>query len=164
MCPSLLIQSASLVAQMVKRLPARRETSVRSLDWEDPLEKEITTHSSTIAWRIPWMEESGRLQPTGLQRIWHDWMISLSPTEEHLASFSVNFFFFFFFTHCILFHFLIFIFKYKFIYFNWRLITLQYCIGFAIHRPESTTGIHLFPIPNPPPSTHPYHLLMASFS
>ena len=42
--------------------------------------------------------------------------------------------------------------KYKFIYFNWRLITLQYCIGFVIHQHESTTGIHLFPIPNPPPS------------
>ena len=46
-------------------------------------------------------------------------------------------------------------FKYKFIYFNWRLITLQYCIGFAMHQHEFTTGIHVFPIPNPPPSTFP---------
>ena len=45
-----------------------------------------------------------------------------------------------------------FFFKYKFIYFNWRLITLQYCIGFAIHQHKSVTGIHVFPIPNPPPS------------
>ena len=52
---------------MVKRLPTMRETVVRSLGWEDPLEKEMATHSSTLAWRIPWMEEHGRLQSMGLQ-------------------------------------------------------------------------------------------------
>ena len=51
----------SLVAQTVKRLPAMRETWVRSLAWEDPLEKEMATHFSTLAWKIPWTEEPGRL-------------------------------------------------------------------------------------------------------
>ena len=52
---------ASLVAQMVKNPPAMWETQVRSLGWEDPLEKEMAPHSSTIAWRIPWREEPGRI-------------------------------------------------------------------------------------------------------
>ena len=52
---------ASLVAQLVKKPPAMQETWVRSLGWEDPLEKEMATHSSTFAWKIPWMEETGML-------------------------------------------------------------------------------------------------------
>ena len=60
---------ASLVAQMVKRLPAMWETRVQSLGWENPLEKE--THSSTLAWKIPWTEEPGRLQSMGSQRVGH---------------------------------------------------------------------------------------------
>ena len=63
---------SSLVAQTVKHLPALRETQVRSLGWEDPLEKEMAIHSSTLAWKIPWMEEPGRLQSMGLQRAGHD--------------------------------------------------------------------------------------------
>ena len=63
---------ASLVAQLVKRLPAMQETWVRSLGWEDPLEKEMATHFSTLAWKIPWTEEPGRLQSMGLQRVGHD--------------------------------------------------------------------------------------------
>ena len=55
---------ASLVARSLKRLPAMRETWVRSLGWEDPLEKEMATHSSILAWRIPWTEEPGGLQST----------------------------------------------------------------------------------------------------
>ena len=62
----------SLVAQMVKNLPAVWETCVRSLGREDPLEKEMATHSSVLAWRIPWMEEPGGLQFTGSQRVGHD--------------------------------------------------------------------------------------------
>ena len=57
----------SLVAQLVKRLSTMREAQVRALGWEDPLEKEMAIHSSTIAWKIPWTEEPGRLQSMGLQ-------------------------------------------------------------------------------------------------
>ena len=64
--------SEPAVAQMVKCLPAMQETWVRSLDWEDPLEKEMATQSSTLAWKILWMEEPGRLQSTGSQRVRHD--------------------------------------------------------------------------------------------
>ena len=63
---------ASLVAQRVKRLPATRETWVRSLGREDALEKEMATHSSTLAWKIPWTEKPGRLHSMGLQRVGHD--------------------------------------------------------------------------------------------
>ena len=62
----------SLVAQSVKNLPAMQETWVRSLGQEDPLEKEMATHSSILAWRIPWTEEPGGLQSTRLQRVGHD--------------------------------------------------------------------------------------------
>ena len=62
----------TLVAQRLKRLPAMRETWVRSLGWEDPLEKEMATHSSTLAWRSTWTEEPGGLQSMGSQRIGHD--------------------------------------------------------------------------------------------
>ena len=58
----------SLVAQMVKRLSTMRETRVRSLGWEGPLEKEMAIHSSTIAWKIPWTEEPGRLQSMGTRK------------------------------------------------------------------------------------------------
>ena len=63
---------ASLVAQTIKRLPAMRETRVRFLGQEDPLEKEMAIHSSTLAWKIPWTEEPGGLQSMGTQRVGHD--------------------------------------------------------------------------------------------
>ena len=63
---------ASLVAQMVKRLSAMQETQVRSLGWEDPLEKEMAAHSSILAWKIPWTAEPGRLPSMGSQRVGHD--------------------------------------------------------------------------------------------
>ena len=68
----------SLVAQRVKSLPAMRETQIRSLGQEDPLEKEMATHSSILAWKVPWTEELGRLQSMGLQRVGHDWVTWLS--------------------------------------------------------------------------------------
>ena len=63
---------ASLVAQMVKSLLAMWETWVPSLGWDDPLEKEMATHSSILACKIPWMKEPGRLQSMGLQRVGND--------------------------------------------------------------------------------------------
>ena len=57
------------MVQTVKRLPAMQETQVQSQGQEDPLEKEMTPHSSTLVWKIPWMEEPGRLQTVGLQRV-----------------------------------------------------------------------------------------------
>ena len=62
----------SLMAQMVKRLSTMRETWVQSLGREDPMEKKMAIHSSTIAWKIPWTEEPGRLQSMGSQRVGHD--------------------------------------------------------------------------------------------
>ena len=68
----------TVVAQTVKRLSTMRETQVQSLDSEDPLEKETAIHSSTIAWKIPWTEEPGRLQSVGSQRVGHNWATSCS--------------------------------------------------------------------------------------
>ena len=67
-----MVSWASLVAQMVKSLPAVWEIQVRSLGKEDPLEEEMATHSSTLAWKIPWIEEPGRLQSMRSQRVGHD--------------------------------------------------------------------------------------------
>ena len=68
----------SLVAQTVKHLSTMWETWVGSLGQEDPLEKEMAIHSSTITWKIPWTEEPGRLQSIGSPRVGHDWATSLS--------------------------------------------------------------------------------------
>ena len=88
------------LAQRLKCLPAMRETWVRSLGREDPLEKEMATHSSILAWRIPWMEEPGGLQSMGSQRVGHDWVtslslsLSLSPPVWHFSSVALSFSFF----------------------------------------------------------------------
>ena len=73
-----IINRASMVAQMVTRLPAMLENWVWSPGKEDPLEKEMATHSCILAWKIPWTKEPSRLQSMGLQRVRHDWMTSLS--------------------------------------------------------------------------------------
>ena len=78
--PTMLPMMTSLVAYMVKHLTTMRETQVQSLGWEDPLEKEIATHSSTLAWKIPWTEEHGRLQSMGLKE---------SDTTEQLYLLSI---------------------------------------------------------------------------
>ena len=69
---------ASLVAHMVKNLPAMEKTYVQSLSQEDPLEKGMATHSCIFTWRIPWTEEPGSLQSMGLQRVGHDWATNTS--------------------------------------------------------------------------------------
>ena len=66
------------MAQTVKHLPTMWKTRVQSLGREDPLEKEMATHSRTLAWKIPWTEERGRLQSMGSQRVGHDWATSLT--------------------------------------------------------------------------------------
>ena len=66
------VSGASLVAQTLRNLPALAETWVQSLGWEDPLEKGMATHSSVLAWRIPWTEEPGGLQSMGSQGVRHD--------------------------------------------------------------------------------------------
>ena len=71
----MMFTGVSLVAQMVKSLPAKRGTQIRSLGQEDPLEKEMTTYSSILAWEIPWMKEPGRLSP---------WVCKESDTTERL--------------------------------------------------------------------------------
>ena len=81
-------ERASLVAQMVKCLSAVLETRVQSLGREDPLEKEMAIHSSTLAWKIPWMEEPGRLPSMGSQRVGHDWVTLLTYICKVLSAVS----------------------------------------------------------------------------
>ena len=85
-------RGTSLVAQAVKRLPTMRETGVHSLGWEDLLKKEMATHSSILAWKIPWMEEPGWLESMGSQRVRHDWAtsLSLSPLHESILLTPAN--------------------------------------------------------------------------
>ena len=77
-----LAAAAAAGAQEVKKLPAMGETWVQSLGWEDPLEEGMATHSSILAWKIPWMQEPGRLQSMGSLGVGHDWVTSLSLVGE----------------------------------------------------------------------------------
>ena len=88
---ALNIVGLPLVAQRVKRLRTMWETRVQSLGWEDPLEKEMATHSSTLAWKISWTEKPGRLQSMGSQRVGHDWVTSLSLLSCSMAGRSFLF-------------------------------------------------------------------------
>ena len=80
----------SLVSQMVKHLLTMWRTWVWSLGQEDPLEKEMATHSSTLAWEISWTEEPGRLQSMGSQRVRHDWVTKLSLSYAQWVQFSLS--------------------------------------------------------------------------
>ena len=75
---------------MVKRLPTMQETWVQALGWEDPLEKEMATHSSILAWKIPWTEEPGGLQSMGSQRVGYDRAISCSSRKMGFYSLLVE--------------------------------------------------------------------------
>ena len=75
-------KAASLVAQTVKNLPAMQETWIQSLGQEDTLEKGMATQSSILAWRIPWTEDPGELEPMGLQRVGHDFAANTLYTER----------------------------------------------------------------------------------
>ena len=77
---------ASLVAQMVKNLPAMQETWVRSLGWEDPLAKEMASHSSILAWKIPQTEEPGRLHSIGLKTVEHDQTTNM---HKHISRYII---------------------------------------------------------------------------
>ena len=79
-CNAMLLSQDFPVAQMVKNLSVMQKTQVRSLGWEDPLEREMAIHSGILAWRIPWTEEPGGLQPMGLQRVGHKWATNTTIT------------------------------------------------------------------------------------
>ena len=81
---------ASLLAQIAKNLPAIKKTWAQSLGWEDLLEKEMASHSSTLAWRIPWTEEPGRLQSTASQRVRHDWATTFSTISLYIFFRIIN--------------------------------------------------------------------------
>ena len=82
---------ATLVAQMVKNLPAIQEIWVQSPGWEDPLEKELAPHSSILAWRILWTEEPGRVQSMGSQRGGHNWATNTFSPSNMMNSVDLNF-------------------------------------------------------------------------
>ena len=84
------IYKASLVAQMVKNLPAMQETQVQPLGPEEPLEEGMATHSSILAWRIPWAEEPSGLQSLGSQRVEHDWVTKHTHTHTHIPGCGEN--------------------------------------------------------------------------
>ena len=85
----MLITRAFLLAQLVKNLPAMQETLIQSLGQEDPLEKEMATHSSILAWRIPWAEEPGEPQSMGSARIRHD-LATKPPPPSFVYLLSIN--------------------------------------------------------------------------
>ena len=112
-------EGASLVAQTVKNLPAMQETWVWSVDWEDPLEKGMATHSSILAWKIPWTEESGGLHSLGLQRVGHDWVTNTHTWRK----------------------------KHRYSYFLWKIKTKDFFLAFwnfSLHKFALMQDLHYY--------------------
>ena len=138
---SLLLQVALVVKNLSANVGDVKRWRLWFLVWDNPLQEDMATHSSILTWRIPWTVEPGGLWPLDSQS--QTWLSTQTHTHTHTHPYFY-----------ICYPFISF-FIYKFVHFNWRLITLQYCSGFAIHCHESAMDVHVSPFLNSPPTPLP---------